>query len=161
MALTDFDLYLFGTGRHRRAYEHLGAHLDRGNGKQGARFAVWAPNAGQVSIVGDFNFSYGRGEVRTSLLSNAHFWLEKYHIDGLRIDAVASMLYLDYSRQPDEWIPHEYGGRENLNSDASTYGGSGVGNLGMLESEPVPWHGQPHSTAVTLPPLALFVIEPE
>ncbi len=119
-ALARFD----GTPLYEHADPRLGTHPD------------W----------GTLIFNFGRTEVRNFLVANAVYWLEEFHIDGLRVDAVASMLYLDYSRQPGEWAPNSYGGRENLDAisflqeaNATCY--KRVPGITMIAEESTAWPG--------------------
>jgi len=119
-ALADFD----GTKLYEHADPKLGSHPD------------W----------GTLVFNYGRAEVRNFLVANAIYWLEEFHVDGLRVDAVASMLYLDYSRRSGEWTPNKFGGRENLDAisflqevNATCY--KRVPGITMIAEESTAWPG--------------------
>ena len=119
-ALAEFD----GTALYEHSDPRLGAHPD------------W----------GTLVFNYGRSEVRNFLVANAIYWLEEFHIDGLRVDAVASMLYLDYSRKEGEWAPNAHGGRENLDAisflqevNATCY--KRVPGIMMIAEESTAWPG--------------------
>ncbi|HEX3963624.1 MAG TPA: 1,4-alpha-glucan branching protein GlgB [Trebonia sp.] len=124
-ALAQFD----GTSLYEHADPRLGAHPD------------W----------GTLVFNYGRREVRNFLVANAIYWFEEFHIDGLRVDAVASMIYLDYSRKEGEWLPNEFGGRENLDAlsflkevNATCY--KRVPGIMMIAEESTAWGGVSRST---------------
>jgi 1,4-alpha-glucan branching enzyme len=119
-ALADFD----GTALYEHADPRLGFHPQ------------WN------SLI----FNYGRYEVRDFLISNALFWLEKYHFDGLRVDAVASMLYLDFAREPGEWIPNQYGGNQNLEAvrflqDLNSAVYAQFPDVHMIAEESTAWSG--------------------
>jgi 1,4-alpha-glucan branching enzyme len=104
------------------------------------------PRRGAHPDWGTLVFDFGRPEVRNFLVANALFWLEEYHLDGLRVDAVASMLYLDYSRQPGDWVPNQFGGNENLDAvqfiqeTTATVGKSLPGAV-MIAEESTSWPG--------------------
>ena len=104
------------------------------------------PRRGEQPDWGTLIFNFGRTEVRNFLVANAVYWLEEFHIDGLRVDAVASMLYLDYSRKEGEWVPNQYGGRENLDAisflqevNATCY--KRVPGITMIAEESTAWPG--------------------
>jgi 1,4-alpha-glucan branching enzyme len=110
------------------------------------------PRQGRQQDWGTLIYNYGREEVRNYLIANALFWLEQYHLDGLRVDAVASMLYLNYSRKDGEWIPNRYGGKENLESIAFLRSLNEVvyrkfPDIMMVAEESTAWPGVSRSTA--------------
>ena len=111
------------------------------------------PRQGYHHDWGTAIYNFGRSEVSAFLIANARFWLERYRIDGLRVDAVASMLYLDYSREPDEWVPNRYGGNENLEAidfmrgmNEATYGNAP--GIVTVAEESTSWGGVSRPTYV-------------
>ncbi|GIG40038.1 1,4-alpha-glucan branching protein GlgB [Cellulomonas phragmiteti] len=104
------------------------------------------PLLGEHPDWGTYVFNFGRPEVRNFLVANATYWLEEFHVDGLRVDAVASMLYLDYSRQPGQWRPNAYGGRENLEAisflqEANATAYRRTPGIMMIAEESTAWPG--------------------
>jgi len=104
------------------------------------------PLLGEQPDWGTFIFNFGRAEVRNFLVANATYWLEDFHVDGLRVDAVASMLYLDYSRQAGQWRPNKYGGRENLDAiaflqEANATAYKRTPGIMMIAEESTAWPG--------------------
>ena len=116
------------------------------------------PRRGDQPDWGTHVFDFGRPQVRNFLVANALYWCEEFHIDGLRVDAVASMLYLDYSRKDGEWVPNQYGGRENLEAvqllqetNATVY--KRVPGVVMIAEESTSWPGVTRADAPGRPGL--------
>ncbi len=111
------------------------------------------PRKGWHNEWGSYIFDFARKEVRNFLVANATYWLEEFHVDGLRVDGVASMLYLDYSRQPGQWIPNEHGGRENLDAvallqEANATAYKRTPGVVTIAEESTSWSGVSHPTSM-------------
>ncbi|SMQ62645.1 1,4-alpha-glucan branching protein GlgB [Agreia sp. VKM Ac-1783] len=109
------------------------------------------PRRGEQPDWGTLVFNFGDSQVRNFLVANALYWLEQFHVDGLRVDAVASMLYLDYSRKEGEWLPNQYGGRENLEAisflqEATATAYKLYPGIIMIAEESTSWPGVTHAT---------------
>ena len=107
------------------------------------------PQRGEHPDWGTYVFAFGRVEVRNFLVANALYWFDEFHVDGLRVDAVASMLYLDYSREPGHWTPNEHGGREHLEAirfiqETNTVVGEEFPDVLMIAEESTSWPGVTH-----------------
>ena len=120
------------------------------------------PSRGEHPDWGTYVFNFGRKEVRNFLVANALYWLEEFHIDGIRVDAVASMIYLDYSREAGEWQPNVHGGRENLEAvaflqelNATVY--KRVPGAVTIAEESTSWPGVTQPTSSRRPGLRLQV----
>jgi 1,4-alpha-glucan branching enzyme len=152
---TPDDFRAFVDAMHRRGVgvivDWVPAHFPKDDWSLGrfdgtALYEHADPRQGEHPDWGTYVFNFGRNEVRNFLVANALYWLEEFHVDGLRVDAVASMLYLDYSREDGDWVPNQYGGRENLQAieflqETNTIVHAEFPGVRMIAEESTAWGG--------------------